>query len=341
MKSSSPRNLKVGIRGSLRELQTILADPSSQYIKTVFVGAPKHLGPTGRFKTYPTNIKILKEITQVTHAKGIETDVVLNTWDPGKNPYAPHKEKKIKRFIASLERINVDWITLASPLWIRWANEVRTKIKINLSLYAFAVGPLFAKEFVEMGVNNITLPQHINRDFPLLRRIKKCCGVPLTVFVNSKCVNGGFCPYLFAHRFYKSHQTLVSANQWTKVQDPFLCHYCNPRRKAKLIDILFAPTIRPEDMWLYEKIGIHQFKIASRQASASRTIKLVRAYGQRKFSGRFGELWTVSPMKDKTPPNRFLDGVLKKVMHWPEEKQFEYFVALADKYEKIRTKKNR
>jgi collagenase-like PrtC family protease len=328
---STIKNLKVGIRGDPAELQHILDDPCVQYIKTVFVGAPPEIGNTGRLRTYPTTIDSLKKITEVCHRHAIETNVVLNAWDITDNPFDPVKERKIKTFIQDLEKISVDWITLSSPIWITWAADIRRTIKIDLSLYAEVTSPLLAKEFLSMGVNRITLPQQINKNISLIQRIKDYAQAPLTLFVNSKCVSGGFCPYSIAHRSYKSTKTLVPQDQWKTFDDPLITRFCKPHHKSHPVDVFFSPTIRPEDLHLYEAVGVDCFKIASREASPEKTIQLVKAYGERSFHGPIGELWTVTPDKN-TPPNKFFDGIFEKVMDLPEEKQYDYYVKISESY---------
>lgn len=323
MKVNKNKNLCVGIRGCPQELKTILDDKSSKYIKEIFVGAPPDIGNTGRFKTYPTDMKILSEIVKLAHKKSIDVDIVLNSSCIGENEHDPDYTEKISDFIKELEQINVDWITVAHPKIIKTIVNCRTSIKINLSLYADVNHPFLAKEFEDMGVNRITLPQTLNRDIKLIKRIKDYINIDLSLFVNSKCINSGFCPYSIAHRNFKSHQTIVPKEQWGTFCDPYT-DYCIHRRKKNLINVIFTPTIRPEDINQYESIGIDLFKIATRSNTPETTIRLVKAYGERYYDGPIGGLWTVAQDTD-TPNNRMLDGIFEKIKHLNEEEQLRYY----------------
>ena len=321
---NNERILCVGIRGSVEELKKILADESSKYIKEVFVGAPPEMGNTGRFKVHPTTIESLEEITRLTHASGIECNIVLNTACLGRNDINPEYLTKIKEFVIQLEKIDADYITLGHSALIRTTNEVRKKLKINVSTYLGVNNPLLAKEFENMGVARITLPQTVNRDLQMIERIKKYVGVDLEVFANTKCVNGGHCAYRTAHQNFKSHQPQLNPECWENVKDPYTFGYCGVRRRTNMIDVLFTPTIRPEDVRFYENIGVPLFKLATRMDKPETVIKLVRAYGERRFDGPFGELWTVDKKQD-SPQNKLLDGLFESVKDLPEEEQLEHY----------------
>lgn len=313
----------VGIRGSVSELKAILDDSSSQYIKEVFVGGPPDIGNSGRFKTYPTDMETLSKMVEMAHDRGIDVDVVLNCSCIGKNDVDKDYMDKFRVFVGELEKIKMDWITVSHPALIKTIVDCRKDLKVNVSLYADVTHPLVAKEFQMMGADRITLPQTVNRNLKLIRRIKEYIDIELELFVNSKCLNSGFCPYSIAHRNFKSHQKILTPDLWDSFADPYTS-FCDCRRKESPIDLVFTPTIRPEDIHLYEDIGIRLFKIATRQDTPERVIELVGSYGSRHYDGPFGGLWTVSRNMD-TLHNRELDGLFEKVKDMDEEHQFEYY----------------
>lgn len=319
--------LTVGLRGDVSEAATILSDPSNQYITDFFIGAPKEIGFTGRLKTYNTNLEILDKINQMAAKKGKTLSVVLNAWNPSLDPHDKKIKKKIQDFASALEDMKIDNITLSNPIWIKWVNNIKKNLKINLSLYANACSPLICMEFKKLGVDSICLPRQINKNIDLIRRIVDFVKIPVSIFVNSKCINSGACPYTIAHRLFKTSQPLLPPEKWDSFIDPFH-RFCTARRDKSIFETIFTPLIRPEDLFLYLNAGVSVFKIATRQATPERTIKLVKAYGERNFRGKFGELWTVTP-DTETPDNSIFDGIFEKIMHETEEKQFLYYKEFA------------
>lgn len=317
------KNLSVGIRGSVEELEKILSAGTAKYIHEIFVGAPPEIGNTGRFNTYPTSLTELQKIIKLAHKHKIKTDVVLNAVCLGKLKDEKAYKKKIAQFVQDLELIKADWITIAHSDLLKTFSSVRKKIKIKLSVYARVDSPLLAEEFGKMGVDRIALPQNINRNLNLIKRIIDFSQIPTEIFVNSKCINSGNCPHSISHKLFKAHQSPVNPSQWGEVCDPYL-KWCKARRKLNKIDKVFTPTIRPEDLKIYESAGVKLFKLATRTDTPERVIELVKAYGKRSFNGPFGDLWTVD--KDlKTPSNKLFDGLLEKVLHLPEEEQKEIY----------------
>ena len=323
------KKLCVGIRGSYRELEEIINDESSKYIKEFFVAAPKEIVNTGRFKTHPVDYKTLEKITNLAHSSEIEITVLTNAFCLGKNDTSREFKNRYRDFILFLDKIGVNTLHIAHPVLIEIVRSLDVSIKIALSVYAEVTSPVLAKEYKQMGVNRINLPAYINKNLKLIKRIKEYANIPLELYVNSKCLNSGQCPYRGAHKCFKAHQEVLNEEDWDSIKDPYLA-MCSARRKSNIFQIIYTPLVRPEDLHIYKKLGINTFKIATRSAPPEKTIQLVQAYGSEYFDGPIGELWTVAP-NSQTPHNRVLDGVLEKIMDLPEEEQYEYYKNLAKK----------
>lgn len=324
------RCLCVGLRGSVSEAARIAEDESSLHIAEFFVGAPPEMGPTGRFKgTFPTSLASIQEMAALAHARGIELNVLINIPCVSQQEFDPAYLDKFREFIAALEQAGVDWLTLAHSMLIKVAVATRRTLKINTSTYNHIDSPLLAKEFEKLGVDRINLRQNTNRNLALIKRIARYTALPLELYVNSRCVNAGFCPYAIAHANFKSHHQLVCEQDWDRARDPYVSGFCGPRRKSNMVDLLFTSTIRPEDIHFFEEAGVAYFKLATRTVEPEQTLKYIRAYGERRFNGDFGELYSMDARAAKFS-NRLLDGLFESVKDRNEEDQLAAYQKFAD-----------
>lgn len=313
------KDLIVGINGNLDNLKQILEDDSSKYIREVFVAAPKAVGNTGRILAEDVSMQNLASIVAMCKLKDIEVNAIVNS------------EKENVMGVANFARmaydIGVDWLTVTDPTIVMNIHHRVPEMKINLSVYARVTHPLMAMEFVDMGVHRVNLPQYLNRDPDMIKRIAdyiKPKGASIELYLNSKCVSSGYCPMAQSHRDWKVTRTEK------QTRDPFLA-WCTGRRNKNPIDNVFVPLIRPEDKQIYDDMGIEHYKIASRTDTPERTIKLVKAWGERKHEGQFHELFS-NVFKGESFDNRLLDGFYGSVMHLPEEQQKSRYDEFAKKY---------
>ena len=313
------KDLVVGINGNLDHLRQILDDDSSKYIREVFVAAPMAVGNTGRIMENDVSLQHLKTIVQMCKEKDIEVNAIVNS--EGKNVLG------VTNFARIAADIGVSWITVTDPTIVMNVAHKVPEMNINLSVYARVTHPLMAMEFVDMGVKRVNLPQYLNRDPEMIKRVVdyiKPKGATVELYVNSKCVSSGYCPMAISHRNWKMERTP------DQKRDPFLA-WCTGRRNKNPLDNVFVPLIRPEDKHFYDSLGIEHYKIASRTDTPERTIQLVRAYGERKFDGQFHELWS-NVFKGASFDNSLLDGFYGSIMHLPEEVQKERYLDFAKKY---------
>jgi collagenase-like PrtC family protease len=284
------------------------------------VGAPPEIGNTGRFiGTYPTTMDTIAEMAALSHASGIELNVILNVPCLSEKEFDSAYLQKFTNFVKRLEEVSVDWITLAHPVLMKKAAGVRSTIKINTSTYNHIDHPLTAREFEKLGVDRLNLRQNTNRNLALIERIARYVSIPLELYVNSRCINGGFCPNAIAHANFKSHQQALEKDAANQARDPYLAGFCKPRRKRDATELLFTSTIRPEDVHLFESAGVNYFKLATRTVPVEETIRYVTAYGERRFDGNYGELFSMDGYADF--PNSILDGLFERVKHLHEEDQ--------------------
>ncbi|GAI39936.1 unnamed protein product, partial [marine sediment metagenome] len=138
--------------------------------------------------------------------------------------------------------------------------------------------------FESLGADSITLDAHINRDFKLLKAIKSAVKCELSVLMNNLCLYQ--CPYEYYH-----YNTLGHSSQSYNLLNGFPMDYCVLRctidRLCDTSQIIKARWIRPEDIHVYEEIGIDVFKISGRSMP---TESILNAAGQTNYAASKGGL---------------------------------------------------
>ncbi|MGM5482143.1 MAG: U32 family peptidase [Nanobdellota archaeon] len=316
--------LSVGLKGDIEHANEVLSSVGGM-IYEVFVGVPPEISASGRIKTAMSSHDSLLELRALTKKYGIRLVVLLNASCYGGEEFSNSFKEKMLDFLDFLEENGFDGVVIANSMLLDLVLKKRKNIEVSVSTFNHVDNPVLARAYEKKGVERIKLPHVINRDLRLLRRIKNYIGSEIEMYANGKCLYGGYCPHFFFHRHFKAHYKIKDEDFSKNITeiDPYLA-YCVSSRKNDLLQQIMAPTIRPEDLHIYEEMGIDIFKLALRQAGAAEVIKVVKAYYSRKWDGTIGELWT-GVFKRDSPPNYLFDGLLKKIGNLNQEDQIPYF----------------
>ncbi|MCK5177656.1 MAG: hypothetical protein KAQ92_08070 [Candidatus Aenigmarchaeota archaeon] len=317
------KKLCVGISTKYNNLKKLLKTPEAKYISEVFVSAPKTIGiNTGRKNTGIMTNELLEKMIALAHKNNIKINVLANSLFLNGKGFEKAFQNNFKKEFRKIAKAGVDMITLSNSKTIELAsNEKKVydyKIKIAVSSFNQVNTPLLAEEYGALGADRIIFHQKENRNIPMIKRIIEYNpDLEFEIYMNSKCINGGQCPNTDLHSEYHSI-TADMKSTWEK--DPLLVA-CSARRNKNPIDRLFTSTIRPEDMYLYRDIGFKYFKIATRTDSFEKRIELIKAYGEEKYNGYFGNLWNNTSVDASTIPNRALDNLMDKIKDYAIEDQ--------------------
>ena len=144
-----------------------------------------------------------------------------------------------------------------------------------------------------MGVDAITIDSNQNRNFELLRLLKKELNLEISLLVNNLCLWG--CPYALYHANSSSH----SSENKTYFNN--YCDFnCRLIKTESPVEMIKSRWIRPEDLSFYEAIGLDNFKIGGRTKSTDFLISTVAAYSNRSYDGNFIDILnTYQEIKDK------------------------------------------
>ncbi|MBD3202725.1 hypothetical protein GF327_00390 [Candidatus Woesearchaeota archaeon] len=236
----------------------------------------------------PYNIKDisfeeLKNYINKMHNAGIKLIYLLNNTCNSNNEYTSKFKINLLNYVKKLKRMDVDYFCVANPYIAQVLKKNFSDIKLDVSTLAFVRTPKQAKFWESIGADQICLAQSVNKDFNLIKAIRRSVTVPLKILVNDPCIID--CPMATVHSNYRSHSVIGGI----RIED-----YCNLSCKKSFFEdpaeILKSSVIRPEDLEEYEKLGINYFKIVDRLMDTSWLLKVFKAYNNRKYRGNLLDL---------------------------------------------------
>jgi len=230
---------------------------------------------------------------------GINFNYTLNSMLPyGSKIELANNLQEVIDFIKYLESIGVYRVTVANPILLEVIrNYVKSDIEIEISTCAHIDTVTQIKYYHEKyGVNKICNNLNKNRDFNFLKSAAKYCNennIILELMANEFCGVGG--NGYATHCVYRDSCYLCHATNETYEDSIALNNYpmnlCTMARNSEKSNWLKMRWIRPEDVAIYNNIGINHFKITGRTGSSEYILKTMKAYMDHKFDGNLIELW--------------------------------------------------
>jgi|EPASupsiteSAE347_1022098.scaffolds.fasta_scaffold01719_10 collagenase-like PrtC family protease len=237
------------------------------------------------------------------HNAGIKFNYLLNAACSGFREFTRSGDSEIRRLLDWLKRIEADSVTVSSPYLLRLIKERRPEIKVGVSTNAEVNSLQRALFWERLGADNITLSHtSLNRNFPMLRLIRRNTSCELRLIANSSCLFN--CPFFRYHSSFDAH-----ASQSDFISKAgFAVDYCNIFCKfIRLSDpsaFITSQWIRPEDLGVYEEAGINGIKLIDRRSSRHRLLQICRSYAARSYDGNLADLLPTfqcgSPLNQKT-----------------------------------------
>ena len=269
--------------------------------------------------------------------KGIIFNYTLNTIYPGSKNELINNEKVIEETLNYFSNIGINRITIASPLVLELVRKYDKNIEIELSTILHIDTVTQIKYFkdkynVKKVCNNLLK----NRSFKFLENAAKYCNendIQLELMVNEFCGVGskGYA----THCGFRDSCYLCHASNKTKddalLFDNYPMGHCMDSRNSDPLNWLRVRWIRPEDIKIYNEIGINNFKITGRTGTTDYILKVANAYVSQNFEGNLLDLWkpletiyneqSENSFKQHTyVDNKKLDKFIAK---WSNNKEFE------------------
>jgi collagenase-like PrtC family protease len=232
------------------------------------------------------------------HDRGLEFSYLLNAPCLGNLQYSKKGYGQLIELLEWIDRSGADAVTVGLPYLIDLVRKRFPRLKIKVSTTARVNTVRKALQYEDMGVEEIIVDEHINREFKTLEAIRKAVKCHLELIVNNICL--WQCPYNYEHVNHDGHASREGEEeQYCYLQYPgYLCLY---RKLTDPVELLKSPWIRPEDIHHYEAVGYDRFKITERFKRTPLLLENVRVYESRRYDGNLLDLFTL-PRKGAFTP---------------------------------------
>ncbi len=259
----------------------------------------------------PDNVRMVEnqaeEYIEQAHSAGLKFDYLLNAPSMGNMEWDENTHQELLMHLDWISSIGADSVTVTIPYLIELIKRQFPQLKIRVSTIAHVNSVARAKLFESLGADSITLDINVNRDFTVLKAIRNAVSCELTVLLNNLCLYQ--CPYEYYH-----HDGLGHASQSYNPLSGYYVDYCVLRctldRLCDISQIIKCRWVRPEDIHVYEEIGIDVFKISGRSMSSERILRAATAYSSRHYQGNLYDIMNVI-----TPKIGFIGSALPGVQN--------------------------
>jgi collagenase-like PrtC family protease len=235
------------------------------------------------------------------HQAGLTFSYLVNTNCFGNVHYTREGYRDIRELLDWLDAIAVDELTIAVPYLIRLVKEHYPRFRVKVSSVSRVNTVTRARQFEDMGVDEIIVDEMLNRDFATLAAIRESVACPLEVIANPCCV--WECAQQQEHVNHDGHASQTqSHDRYCYMQYPYVV--CTAQKLRDPANLIRARWIRPEDLAAYEAIGIDRFKVVERFKTSEALCLAVDAYAKRSFDGNLLSLLTLPNRGSFVRPNR-------------------------------------
>lgn len=203
-----------------------------------------------------------------------------------------------------LDKINVDSITIANEDILKFVYNNFPQIKINVSIV--------------MGIRTVEQVNSLRKNYPSIQRVilhhtvnrdKKCIcehvknsqisvgdskSIEIELLANEICLYN--CPRM------KEHYLALSAIAQKREAD-FDWTLCGEIRSGNVNYFLNSCWIRPEDIFLYQNLGVNMLKVAGRKETTNNLLMRASAYLNRNYDGNVMDLFLAEFWPNSKVPN--------------------------------------
>jgi collagenase-like PrtC family protease len=242
----------------------------------------------------PDNVRMVEnqveEYIEQANSVGLKFDYLLNAPSMSNMEWDKNTHQELLMHLNWISSIGADGVTVTIPYLIELIKRRFPRLKVRVSTIAHVNSVARAKFFESLGADSITLDINVNRDFKLLKAIRNAVSCELTILLNNLCLYQ--CPCEYYH-----HDGLGHASQSYNPASGYYVDYCVLRctldRLCDVSQIIKCRWVRPEDIHVYEEMGIDVFKISGRSMPTERILHAATAYSSRHYQGNLYDILNV------------------------------------------------
>jgi len=260
-------------------------------IKEVYGKLPVDFFGGGRFASGLPNISrqnFVRHVKKLQDA-GIGFNYILNSPCLASEEFTRTGRRKIKRFLDWLDLNGVKKVTVAIPYILQVVKDIHPDFKVCVSTYAQVNTYQKAKFWQDIQADEITLlDTSVNRNFRLLNIIRKGVSVKLRLIGNTGCLPD--CSLFQYHSLLASHGSQSAYMHKAGFAVDYCVIYCKYLRLLNPVNFIRSQWIRPEDLGIYEEMGIDGIKLIDRRCSTDMLVKITKSYYEREYRGNLLDL---------------------------------------------------
>ncbi len=275
-----------------------LIEPLSKLNADVQLYGVLPISMIGSGGTGPDNIRMManqvEEYIEQAHLAGLKFDYLLNAPSMSNMEWDEKTHRELLIHLNWIASIGADSVTVTIPYLVELIKRQFPQLEVRVSTIAHVNSVARARLFESLGADSITLDINVNRSFGALKAIRNTVSCELTVLMNNLCLYQ--CPYEYYH-----HDGLGHASQNYNPLRGSYVDYCVLRctldRLRDVSQVIKCRWVRPEDIHIYEDLGIDMFKISSRAMPTEKILRAAKAYSSRHYQGNLYDILNVVPPK--------------------------------------------
>ena len=215
---------------------------------------------------------------------GIRSQLLLNATCEGEAWQEKEAFREILCYIVKLKDLGLKSLVVTNPVYIPKIKEQIKGIEVESSVNCYVKTVEQAVYFKDLGVDVLTIDRDINRDIPLIRKIKNKTGLKIKIMLNEGCLRN--CPFRSIHYNYLSHNFLNPDKPLNSIFADNPCTKIYLKNPEKIFSIPFIP---PEALPYYAQVADY-YKLTTRVFPTWRVESCLKAYIDQNFNGNLIEL---------------------------------------------------
>jgi len=247
-------------------------------IPNQYLGSGRHIPQKS---SYPNEIpELIKKCTLLN----IKSQLLLNATCEGGKGLEKKFFSKIINYIQKLKSLGLKSVIVKNPVYISEIKKQIKEIDIESSVNCYVKTVEHALYLKDLGVDILTIDRDINRNIPLIKKIKNKTGLKIRIMLNEGCLRN--CPFRNMHYNYLSHHVSNSDRLVDNIFPDKFCIKIYLKNPAKVFNVPFIP---PEALIYYSQIGDY-YKLSTRVFSTSRIESCLKAYINQDLNGDLLEI---------------------------------------------------
>ncbi len=215
--------------------------------------------------------------------KKITFNYLLNGTNYANYEYSHTGRKELEELLHFLCDAGVRSVTVTSPYIIDIINKRFPELEVVVSTIGYVGAKRGIDQFRGIGAKRIVLDVEVNRDFSFLQRIVPDCKIDLEIVVNPVCLYQ--CHFKYSHYCTATFGSHSHSGGIGHPYNQYYLNWCYLEKLKRPGEFLRSPWVRPEDLHLYQGLGMRHFKIAGRGLDEKELVRRAKYYLQEEFQG--------------------------------------------------------